>query len=284
MKKILSLIVFLFILTGCLRDRQVTEYVLFKSNNDDSIQRAYQLSKNQWISDDTINKLRENSKIQIDDAYMFPLTYYFSEIDLQNDIFDIPIEWSLKRNGHEIRNQDTGLGRSETDPNFVIPYQYFAIAPFKNIDKLNSKCLKTFNGEFGNYIPLYIPEVELLDKMGIDDLDDEFTEEVLLTLPVRMPISMKNGVYEMKRVDIIFQIVGIYKTTGSPYYYIPLEEMNYLINTYKQGELQPMSYIITATNEQSEKIKKLEENLKLFPLWDDNPKNQKLNGILDESE
>lgn len=284
MKKILSLIVVLFILTGCQKDRQVTEYVLFKSNNDDNIQRAYQLSKNQWISDDTITKLRENSKVQIDDAYMFPLTYYFSENDLQNDIIEIPIEWKLKRNGYEIRNRDTGLGRSEANPNFVIPYQYYAIAPFKDIEKLDSKCLKRFIGELGDYIPLYLPETELLDKMGIDDLDNNFTEEILLTLPVRMPISVKNGIYEMKRIDLTFQIVGIYKTTGSPYYYIPLEDMNFLINEYKQGELEPMSYIITTNNEQAEKIKKMEESLELFPLWNDDPKNQQLNGILDEGE
>lgn len=283
MKKIILIFICIFSLFGCQKKEEVKEYMMFKTTREPGTERAFTLTWNEWISQETIAKIKSDENIIVDDAYILPLSYSFTTDDIINNIMESPIEWSLKVDGKEIRNTETGLGISPVDPTFIIPYQYYAISPFKNIEKLESYCMALYDGEITDYIPIYLP-ITSIDGMGLDEyLTQSFSQQILLTIPVRLPTRLIDGKYETKRELITFQVKGIFNTDGSiATECIPLEYMNKLIDENKEEDLEPMGYILTTTNSKAKEVAKSEKYLYVKERWNDKGYDNKPIGIVND--
>ena len=82
MKKVLILLS-LLLLTGCAKSNEQMEYIFFKSSADrGTVNRAFNLTYNEWISDETIEKLKKDPEIEVDAAYMFIKYYEPNGIDV----------------------------------------------------------------------------------------------------------------------------------------------------------------------------------------------------------
>ena len=286
MKKIIILLS-LLLLTGCTKSNEQMEYIFFKSSaNNGMPHRAYDFTYNEWINEDTIEKLKQDPEIEVDDAYIFPIYYRPNGINVDY-ILEKPLDWHLILNGKEVRNKETGLRPCVEGEECLGSYQYFGIAPFKNIEELENNCVKKFNGEVKEgYIPMYIVENDYITMAGVDEINnlpESYSDELLLIEPVMTPTGMHDGIYDMKVISITFQIVGFYKSPGGMYDYIPLEDMNRIVQENAEGEIKPMDYIITTNEKKAKQIRKMEDNLYLCPRWsnDLNPLGDPF-GLIDE--
>lgn len=281
MKKIIILLS-LLLLAGCTKSNEQMEYTLFKSSVDNGMpHRAYHLTYNEWINEDTIEKLKQDPEVEVDDAYMFPIVYKPNGIAV-DDIFEKPVDWHLIINNEETRNRENGLG---FENGYVIPYQYYAIAPFKGIEVLEKNCVKKYNGEIKEgCIPIYLSTGDPIYYLEeIEQIEENYDDELLLKEEAMVPVAMHDGIYDMKVISITFQIVGFYKSPGGMYDYIPLEDMNRIVQENAEGEIKPMDYIITTNEKKAKQIRKMEDHLYLCPRWsnDLNPLGEPF-GLIDE--
>ena len=287
MKKIIVLLS-LLLLTGCTKNNEQMEYIFFKSSaTKGTINRAYDLTYNEWISEETIEKLKEDPEVEVDEAYMFPIYYQPNGINV-SDILESPLDWHLILNGEEVRNKETGLRPCVEGEECLGSYQYFGIAPFKNIEELENNCVKKFNGELKEgYIPMYIPEQDAITVAGVDEINklpESYSDELLLIEPVMTPTGIHDGVYDMKIIYLYCQIVGFYKSPTGVYDYIPLEDMNRIVQENAENEIKPMDYIITTNKKKAKQIQKMEDYLHLCQRWTkDKDYYGNVRGIVDET-
>ena len=284
MKKIIILLS-LLLLTGCTKSNEQMEYIFFKSSvSRGTVNRAYDLTYNEWISEDTIEKLKQDPEIEVDDAYMFPIYYRPNGINV-DDIFEKPLDWHLILNGVEIKNKDTGLYPCTEQADCVGQYQYYGIAPFKNMEELKNRCVKRYTGEVKEgCIPMYVGEIDTFFTEDIANFEENYDDELLIRTPVMTPIGMHNGIYDMKVISITFQVVGFYETPNCVYDYISLEDMNRIVQENAEGEIKPMDYIITTNEKKAKQIRKMEDSLYLYPRWTNqlNPLGDTI-GLIDEN-
>ena len=267
MKKVLILLS-LLLLTGCAKSNEQMEYIFFKSSADrGTVNRAFNLTYNEWISDETIEKLKKDPEIEVDAAYMFIKYYEPNGIDV-DEILGWPLDWHLILNGVEIRNKDTGLYPCTEQAECVGQYQYFGIAPFKNMEELKNRCVKRYIGEVKKgCIPMYVGENYTFFTEEIDNLEENYNDEFLIQTPVMTPIGMHDGIYDMKVISLTFQVVGYYDTPNCIYQYISLDDMNRIVQENAESEIKPMDYIITTNEKKAKQIRKMEDSLYLYPRW-----------------
>ena len=261
------------------------EYIFFKSSaNKGTINRAYDLTYNEWISEETIEKLKEDPEIEVDDAHMFPIYYRPNGINV-DDVFEKPLDWHLILNGVEIKNKDTGLYPCTEQADCVGQYQYYGIAPFKNMEELKNRCVKRYIGEVKKgCIPMYVGENYTFFTEEIDNLEENYNDEFLIQTPVMTPIGMHDGIYDMKVISLTFQVVGYYDTPNCIYQYISLDDMNRIVQENAESEIKPMDYIITTNKKKAKQIQKMEDYLHLCQRWTkDKDYYGNVRGIVDES-
>ena len=275
----------LLLLTGCTKSDEQMEYIFFKSSaSRGTVNRAYDLTYNEWISEETIEKLKEDPEIEVDDAYMFPIYYRPNGINV-DEILEWPMDWHLILNGVEIKNKDTGLYPCTEQADCVGQYQYFGIAPFKNMEELKNRCVKRYIGEVKEgCIPMYVGENYTFFTEEIDNLEENYDDELLIQTPVMTPIGMHDGIYDMKVISLTFQVVGYYDTPNCIYQYISLDDMNRIVQEHAEGEIKPMDYIITTNEKKAKQIRKMEDSLYLYPRWTNqlNPLGDTI-GLIDEN-
>ena len=267
MKKVL-IFLSLLLLTGCTKSNEQMEYIFFKSSADrGTVNRAFNLTYNEWISDETIEKLKKDPEIEVDAAYMFIKYYEPNGIDV-DEILGWPMDWHLILNGVEIKNKDTGLYPCTEQADCVGQYGYYGIAPFKNMEELKNRCVKRYTGEVKEgCIPIYVGEKYTFFTEDIANFEENYNDELLIQTPVMTPIGMHDGIYDMKVISLTFQVVGFYDTPGCIYQYISLEDMNRIVQENAESEIKPMDYIITTNEKKAKKIRKMEDSLYLYPRW-----------------
>ena len=98
------------------------------------------------------------------------------------------------------------------------------------------------------------------------------------------PTGIHDGIYDMKIVYLYCQIVGFYKSPTGVYDYIPLEDMNRIVQKNAENEIKPMDYIITTNKKKAKQIQKMEDYLHLCQRWTkDKDYYGNVRGIVDES-
>ena len=215
---------------------------------------------------------------------MFPIYYRPNGINV-DDVFEKPLDWHLILNGVEIKNKDTGLYPCTEQVDCVGQYQYYGIAPFKNMEELKNRCVKRYTGEVKEgCIPMYVGEIDTFFTENIANFEENYDDELLIRTPVMTPIGMHDGIYDMKVISITFQVVGFYDTPGCVYDYISLEDMNQIVQENAKSEIKPMDYIITTNEKKAKQIQKMEDNLYLYPRWTNqlNPLGDTI-GLIDEN-
>lgn len=264
MRKIILLCCAILLLSGCQQPKK-NEYMMFKTNN--FYERAYTLSDNEWISDETIEKVKNIPNVEVDDAYILPIYYRYGYENFEDEP-NWNNEWHLYVDGVETKNTETGVKNEHSDGDY--DYQYYGIAPFKNIKKLESFCTNLYSGEITDYVPIYLSGDDLI-KFELEDLDESFDEKILISFYVFLPTKMRGEHYELKQEEVTFQVKGFYNSNGSCVSnFVPLDDMNKLIDDHKEGELKAKCYIVTTDKYTSKKIEKMEEHLFVNPRWVEN--------------
>lgn len=254
LKKFIILISVGFLcLFGCSKKNATdnnTEYMVYSSSNKESSFRR--ITENKIIDEETVEKMK-----LVEDTQLYPTYLFLSFYDVKNNV--MPIRWNMSINDEKYKDSETVKQMESYEV-----LNYLCMVPYVDQEIMNQNITnKYIQSTNETYIQGYLSS-SLLRLFELDDLDNEYSDHILLTLPTIVPIAMnENGGYKVKEVELVIEILGFINTydDANNYIYLTYNSMNKVINEHKEGALIPYNYLLVSSTSNLNKFKRISKDL-----------------------
>ena len=244
MKKIKFLLIMLLLISGCKSHQENSvdlnkeyEYIMYSSTN--SSPRSYLVSENQFIDDSIIEIIENTPNVELKPAY-YAFAFYNSNLAGN--------QWQVKKQGEIIASYDSFLNEQNEGLNG------YAIVPYTQNTNIEKYITHQYKGEIKEgVIPVYMREYDFLNT-----LDQEYTDEIIITDNFYIPIYMSGNGYKVKNVRLDMQVIGLVKTYGSStygYFYTDEKNIEQLYQQYQESEIKPYNYLLYGKENDIKKLK-----------------------------